>query len=65
MSELIRVLVADDHLIVREGLRLILETEAGFELVGEAAGSPPWPVPWTAARAKRLSGPCWTAAGSC
>jgi len=33
----IRILIADDHLIVREGLRLILETEDGFELVGEAA----------------------------
>jgi len=37
MSETIRVLIADDHLIVREGLRLILETGAGIELVGEAA----------------------------
>jgi len=32
----IRVLIADDHLIVREGIRLILETGEGFELVGEA-----------------------------
>jgi len=32
----IRVLIADDHLIVRQGLRLILETEPGFDLVGEA-----------------------------
>jgi NarL family two-component system response regulator YdfI len=37
MSDPIRLLVADDHLIIRQGLRLILETEAGFELVGEAA----------------------------
>jgi len=36
MSEAIRLLIADDHLIVRQGLRLILETEDGFELVGEA-----------------------------
>ena len=36
MSELIRVLIADDHLIIRQGLRLILETEEGFEIVGEA-----------------------------
>ena len=36
MSEAIRLLIADDHLIVRQGLRLILETEEGFELVGEA-----------------------------
>jgi len=32
----IRVLIADDHLIIREGMRLILEAENGFELVGEA-----------------------------
>lgn len=37
MAKPIRVLVADDHLIVREGLRLILETTDEFELVGEAA----------------------------
>jgi len=36
MSDAIRLLIADDHLIVRQGLRLILETEDGFELVGEA-----------------------------
>ncbi len=37
MSKAIRVLIADDHLIVREGLQLILETAEEFELVGEAA----------------------------
>jgi len=37
MSDPIRILVADDHMIIRQGLRLILETEAGFDLVGEAA----------------------------
>ena len=37
MSEVIRLLIADDHLIVRQGLRLILETEDGFELVCEAS----------------------------
>jgi NarL family two-component system response regulator YdfI len=37
MPEPIRILVADDHLIIRQGLRLILETEDGFEIVGEAA----------------------------
>jgi NarL family two-component system response regulator YdfI len=36
MDDPIRILVADDHLIIRQGLRLILETEPGFELVGEA-----------------------------
>jgi NarL family two-component system response regulator YdfI len=37
MNDPIRILVADDHLIIRQGLRLILETQDGFELVGEAA----------------------------
>jgi len=32
-----RILIADDHLIIRQGLRLILETEAGFEVIGEAS----------------------------
>lgn len=32
-----RLLLADDHLIIRQGLRLILETEDDFEIVGEAA----------------------------
>ena len=33
----IRLLIADDHLIIRQGIRLILETEEEFELVGEAS----------------------------
>jgi two-component system, NarL family, response regulator YdfI len=33
----IRILIADDHRIVREGLRLILESQDGFSLVGEAS----------------------------
>lgn len=37
MKDRLRVLVADDHLVVREGLRLILESGDGFEVVGEAA----------------------------
>jgi len=32
----IRILITDDHSIVREGLRLILETIDGIEVVGEA-----------------------------
>jgi NarL family two-component system response regulator YdfI len=32
----IRILITDDHSIVREGLRLILETVDGIEVVGEA-----------------------------
>ena len=37
MSNLIRVLITDDHSIVREGLTLILETTDDIEVIGEAA----------------------------
>lgn len=33
----IRILIADDHPIFRDGLRKLLETEPGFQVVGEAA----------------------------
>src|SRR2546423_1386612 len=32
----ITILLADDHRVVRAGLRLLLEAEDGFEVVGEA-----------------------------
>jgi len=37
MSDPIRVVIADDHAVVREGLRLILEASPGVTVVGEAA----------------------------
>lgn len=33
----IRVLIADDHAVVREGVRHVLAVEHGFDVVGEAA----------------------------
>ncbi len=33
----IRILIADDHQIFREGLRLLIEARPGFSVVGEAA----------------------------
>jgi len=33
----IRILLADDHNIMRRGLRLLLEKQAGFEMVSEAS----------------------------
>jgi len=32
----IRILIADDHAVVREGLRALIEAKPGMELVGEA-----------------------------
>ena len=37
MNEVIGVFIADDHAIVREGLRALIDTEPGMELAGEAA----------------------------
>jgi NarL family two-component system response regulator YdfI len=34
---MIKLLIADDHNIIRQGLRLILETEDDFEIVAEAS----------------------------
>ena len=32
----IRILIADDHAIFRDGLRKLLQSEPGMEVVGEA-----------------------------
>lgn len=37
MTSTIRVLIAEDHTVVRKGLRTLLLTEPGLEVVGEAA----------------------------
>ncbi len=37
MAESIRVLLVDDHAVVREGLRAFLQLQDGLEIVGEAA----------------------------
>lgn len=37
MTEMIRVFLLDDHEIVREGLRTLLEVQEDFEVVGEAS----------------------------
>lgn len=37
MGETIRILIADDHAVVREGLRTLISRTPGMELVGEAA----------------------------
>lgn len=37
MTETIRVLIVDDHTVVRDGLNALLSAEPGFEVVGSAA----------------------------
>jgi hypothetical protein len=46
----IRIGIADDNALVRSGLAVILNSEAGLEVVGDAADGP------TAARGRVLSG---------
>jgi NarL family two-component system response regulator LiaR len=36
MNERIRILIADDHTIVRDSLQALIETEPGMEVIGEA-----------------------------
>ncbi|HUQ81704.1 MAG TPA: response regulator transcription factor [Gemmatimonadaceae bacterium] len=45
----IRILVADDHAVVREGIRHVLAEQHGFDIAGEAA---------SAAEAVKLAGEC-------
>jgi DNA-binding NarL/FixJ family response regulator len=37
-TRVIRVLIADDHAVVREGIRHVLSLDPDFEVVGEASG---------------------------
>jgi DNA-binding NarL/FixJ family response regulator len=37
MTDKIRVLIGDDHALLRQGLVAILETEPDIEVVGEAS----------------------------
>jgi DNA-binding NarL/FixJ family response regulator len=39
MSAPIRLVIVDDHSVVREGLRVFLRLQEGIEVVGEAAGA--------------------------
>ncbi len=36
MEDTLKILLVDDHTIVRQGLKALLEAQAGFTIVGEA-----------------------------
>jgi DNA-binding NarL/FixJ family response regulator len=38
-AEVIRVVIVDDHPVVREGLRAMLETDSGFDVVGDVGNA--------------------------
>ena len=40
MSGVVRVLIADDHPVVRSGIKGMLEPDPGFDVVGEASSGP-------------------------
>jgi DNA-binding NarL/FixJ family response regulator len=40
MSDVVRVLIADDHPVVRSGIKGMLEPDPGFDVVGEASSGP-------------------------
>jgi two-component system, NarL family, response regulator LiaR len=50
MSKAIQVLIADDHAVVREGLRSLISTEPGISLVGEAANGEEAVAMWLSLR---------------
>ncbi|MDP5061856.1 MAG: response regulator transcription factor, partial [Maribacter sp.] len=37
MSEITRIVLADDHALVRDGIRSLLESESDLEVIGEAS----------------------------
>ena len=43
---MIRVLLADDQVLVRAGFKALLDAQADIEVVGEADGRPRWPSRW-------------------
>ena len=47
LMQRIRVLIVDDHAIVREGLRAIMESRPDIEVVGEAADGEAAGMKWT------------------
>ena len=69
MAAAVRVVIAEDHFVTREGLRRLLEEPDGIEVVGVAGGAVdvlgPWAaVPATDAGVFDVRRPAGTAAGT-
>ena len=43
MKMAVKVMIADDHSMIREGLKQLLELEGDFEVIEEACDVPPFP----------------------
>lgn len=50
---MIRIILVDDHAIVRTGYRRLLDAEPGLQVVGEAASADE-AMPWCCARLRML-----------
>lgn len=42
----VRILLADDHEVVRQGIRAILQSRPDWEICGEAVDAPRAPSSW-------------------
>ncbi len=52
---LVRIVLVDDHAILRQGLRSVLERESDLEIVGGERRPSPRPSPWSTRSARTSS----------
>ena len=57
-----RILLADDHTLVREGLRMVLDAQPDLQVVAEA-GDGPRPCAWRCARTSTSRSSTWRCPG--
>ncbi len=52
---LTRILIIDDHALVRQGIRMLIESNPGFAVVGEAGERAPSAFRWRRASSRTSS----------
>ena len=57
-----RILLADDHTLVREGLRMVLDAQPDLQVVAEA-GDGPEAIAWRCARTSTSRSSTWRCPG--